>query len=109
MPKHEFGIMQSHPISGKRYDDYEPQKYDCISIDDAYIEPLLSQLAEINMYWHTLDVRGRGLAYCGVTLIPPFSIDSILLLLSDREEYAELTQLLLRAKTDDKFVIHFGI
>jgi len=38
MAKHEFGVMESAPVSGKRYDDYEPQKYNCISVDDVYIE-----------------------------------------------------------------------
>ena len=38
MSKHEFGIMESAPISGQRYDKYEPKKYNCISIDDYYIE-----------------------------------------------------------------------
>ena len=38
MAKHEFGIMESAPVSGKRYDEYEPKKYNCISVDDDYIE-----------------------------------------------------------------------
>ena len=37
MPKHEFGIMQKSPATNKRYDSYEPEKYDCIVIDDDYI------------------------------------------------------------------------
>ena len=41
MPRHEFGIMQSEPIKGERFDEYEPEKYDCITIDDVFIEPLL--------------------------------------------------------------------
>ena len=38
MAKHEFGIMESAPIGGKRYDEYEPKKYNCIAIDDDYID-----------------------------------------------------------------------
>ena len=34
MAKHEFGIMMDAPQPGKRYDEYEPWKYDCISVDD---------------------------------------------------------------------------
>ena len=30
MAKHEFGIMMDAPQPGKRYDEYEPWKYDCI-------------------------------------------------------------------------------
>ena len=42
MAKHEFGIMESAPVSGKRYDEYEPKKYNCISVDDDYIEGSIS-------------------------------------------------------------------
>ncbi len=30
MARHEFGIMPQPPEKGKRYDDYEPKKYNCI-------------------------------------------------------------------------------
>lgn len=109
MPKHEFGIMKEDPVSGKRFEEYEPQKYDCITVDDDYILPLLDKLADTRMYWHSVDDPGRGLAYCGITLIPPCSIDSVLLLISCKKEFTELTQLLSRAKTEKKYVIHFGI
>ena len=38
MAKHEFGIMIDAPQPGKRYDEYEPWKYACISVDDDYLE-----------------------------------------------------------------------
>ena len=31
MAKHEFGIMMDTPQQSKRYDEYEPWKYACIS------------------------------------------------------------------------------
>ena len=71
MAKHEFGIMHIAPKFGERYDTYEPQKYDCIFVEDDDILPILEQLQEIDFYWHTLDVSGKGLAYYGVTLISP--------------------------------------
>lgn len=77
MLKHEFGIMPKAPKTGKRYDKYEPQKYDCISVDDAYLQEVTDRLIAIDFYWHTLSVRGRGLAYCGITLIPPRFTESI--------------------------------
>ncbi|HYE10263.1 MAG TPA: hypothetical protein VEF53_08785 [Patescibacteria group bacterium] len=43
MAKHEFGIFETEPEPGKRYDEYSPEKYDCITIHDDYIEPLLGQ------------------------------------------------------------------
>ena len=44
MAKHEFGIMMDAPQQGKRYDEYEPWKYTCISVDDAYLEGVVERL-----------------------------------------------------------------
>ena len=30
MANHEFGIMQNQPMNKERFDEYEPNKYDCI-------------------------------------------------------------------------------
>ena len=65
MAKHELGIMMDAPQQGKRYDEYEPWKYTCISVDDAYLEGVVERLSSIDFYWHTLSVKGKGLAYYG--------------------------------------------
>lgn len=109
MPRHEFGIMQSEPIKGIRFDEYKPEKYNCISIDDDFIEPILSELSDIDFYWHTVDVPGKGLAYLGITLIPPKSLDLIIDRIINITELSLLNELLLKAKVDKKYVIHFGI
>jgi hypothetical protein len=109
MPRHEFGIMKMEPIKGIRFDVYEPEKYDCISINDIFIEPLLSELININFYWHSIDVPGKGLAYFGVTLIPPESLDLFINIIFDSSDLSLLKELLMKAKADQKFVIHFGI
>ena len=70
MAKHEFGIMQNAPQRGVRYDEYEPWKYNCISVNDDYLEDVAANFNHIDCYWHTLDVKGKGIAYCGITLIP---------------------------------------
>ena len=74
MAKHEFGILPRDPRLGERYDAYEPERYGCVSVDDAWLEPLLEKLADIPAYWHALDRPETGLVYCGVTLIPPASL-----------------------------------
>lgn len=56
MAKHEFGIMMDAPQPGKRYDKYEPWKYDCISVDDDYVEGIAEKLGFIDFYWHTLRI-----------------------------------------------------
>lgn len=92
MPRHEFGIMQTNPKKKKRYDYYEPDKYDCISVDDDDLLSLLKSLNEVKCYWHTLERTESGLAYYGITLIPP----ALLALLTEAQKY-------------NKYVIHFGI
>ena len=109
MLKHEFGIMLIDPEKGKRYDRYDPRKYNCISVNDDYILPLLVQLKDIKCYWHTIDRCESGLAYWGITLIPPESLDSFIKIISDNDNLKELSCLMSRAKDTNKFIIHFGI
>lgn len=109
LASHEFGIMESNPISGKRYDDYEPEKYNCISIDDDYIEGIEGQLCAFDSFCHTVDIPMKGLNYCGVTLIPSTSIKVFLSVVDGKSEYAVLRELLIDAENRDKFVIHYGL
>ncbi len=109
MAKHEFGIMQNAPIPRKRYDEYKPQKYNCISVDDSYVENIDPLLNNVDFYWHTLDLPGKGLAYTGVTLIPPTSIQSFIAAINDIDGLNELKNLLKNAFSENKWVIHFGL
>lgn len=111
MAKHDFGIMQVKPKKNQRFDEYEPIKYNCISIHDDLIEPILLDLNILDCYWHTLQIKGKGLAYYGITLIPPKSMDKFIEILSKKNsvEYNQLITLLKQAKQIDKYIIHFGI
>ena len=109
MAHHEFGIMPRDPVPGERYDAYEPEKYRCVCVDDARIEPLLETLAEMPTYWHTLDRPERGLAYCGITLIPPSSLPVFLSALDTSETWTALGGLLEEARAAGRFVIHYGL
>lgn len=109
MLKHEFGIMDCIPKSGKRYDKYEPQKYNCISINDNDLEKIVEKLIEIEVYHHTLDNKQKGLAYCGITLIPPCSLGLMLDAIINSSELKELYEMILKAQKDNKWIIHFGI
>ena len=111
MAKHEFGIMMNTPRQSERYDEYEPWKYECISVDDKDLEGVVERLSSIDFYWHTLSVKGKGLAYYGITLIPPESMDILIkiLLLQDKLEYTDLISLVNQAKEENKYIIHFGI
>ncbi len=109
MAKHEFGIMQNAPAQGKRYDEYEPHKYNCISVDDDYVEIMDADLNNVDFYWHTLDVPAKGLAYCGVTLIPPSSIQPFIDVIKDISPLSDLRELSEKALKENRWMIHFGL
>lgn len=109
MAAHEFGIMLRDPAPGERYDTYEPERYGCVAVDDELAEVLAEKLADVPVYWHTLDRPERGLAYCGITLIPPGSIPAVLTALDAAEEWTTLGGLLEEAKAAGRFVIHYGL
>ncbi len=109
MPKHEFGIMDQNPVTGQRFDQYEPQRYHCIAVDDDIILPLLERLTDFSFYWHTTDVLGNGLAYCGITLLSPEMSRNVENVIRNIPELYPLSNLLKQAIRDQKFVIHFGI
>ncbi len=109
MLKHEFGIMPTSPKSGERFDNYAPEKYDCITIHDDHMLPLLRRFKEIDFYWHTIDRPEKGLAYYGITLIPPTSMDAVLNVIRGKRKLRELEKLVIRAKDEGSFIIHFGV
>lgn len=109
MAKHEFGIMPISPQRGDVFNKYEPQKYDCVTVDDKYIEPLLGRFSIIPCYWHSLDRPELGLAYSGITLIPPHSAGLFADISASENALCELTNLLMYAEKNNRYVIHFGI
>ncbi len=109
MAKHEFGIMKTAPAKGKRYDKYEPQKYNCISVDDIHLEDIVEKFCIIDTYWHTTDIKGKGIEYCGITLIPPESLDAFLDVIRNNADLSELYNLAETAKKENKWIIHFGL
>ena len=106
---HEFGIMTEDPLPGERYDSYEPWEYNSISVHDDFIEPLMPQLNDIDMFWHTVDVPGKGLAYCGITLIPPTALPEVLEIICPVSELQALSELVECAIKEQRYIIHFGL
>ena len=109
MAKHEFGIMQTAPPKGKRYDEYAPRKYNCITVDDDYLEDIVTNFDDIDFYWHSLDVPGKGIVYCGITLIPPTSMQAFISVIDNFPELSELKALMQKAYIENKWMIHFGL
>ena len=106
---HEFGIVKDTLEHGVRYDSYEPWEYNAISVHDDFIEPLMPQLNEVDMFWHTLAVPGKGLAYCGITLIPPAAYPTVMEIIRPVAELQELFELVERATKEQRYIIHFGL
>lgn len=111
LANHEFGLMQQEPTFNESFNSYESQKYNCIMIDDVLIEPIMGNLQGIDCYWHTRKISKKGLAYSGISLIPPKSIEAFISILSslNKQEYSNLIELAIQAKEKGKYIIHFGI
>ncbi len=109
MLAHEFGIMTTMPQAGEKFVNYEPQKYECITVHDDHILPLLRHFKKIDFYWHSIDRPEKGLAYYGITLIPPASMEAVLSVIRGKRGLRELEHLLIRARDERKFIIHFGV
>lgn len=110
MAKHEFGIMSITP-GNERYDNYEPERYSLVDIDDEYIEGLLEEFDEIPCYWHTLCCLEKNLDYCGITLIPPKSAFSFIKVFKryNKGQYKNVINLFEQATSDNKYIIHYGL
>ena len=110
---HEFGIIED--IQDKAYEGYEPDKYDCISLHDAIILNFIDALTIMPTYFHRLERPSFGLAYHGITIIPPASLPLFLdlVLQSDAwKRYAELDNLAVKIKEAirlQRYMIHYGI
>ena len=118
LAKHDFGIIDSFK-ENKWYSDYEPEKYNCISVDDDLLEELIikynKELMAIKTYFQVTTQPGNGLDYCGVTLIPPESLkqfgDIIIKANSycKSQELQSLIEKVSNAIRENKYLIHYGI
>lgn len=68
-------------------------------------------LQEIDCYWHTLQKVDKGLTYCGISLIPPKSLETFINVLfsQNKQEYTHLIELAILAKKNNKYTIHYRI
>ncbi|NLT95378.1 MAG: hypothetical protein GXW85_07580 [Clostridia bacterium] len=118
MAKHEFGIIDSFE-ENKWYSEYEPEKFNCISVSDHLIEDLIEKYNEelrgIKTYFQVSTQPGTGLDYCGVTLIPPKSLMQFrdIIIKADTQFQSQELQALIEILNDaikrGKYLIHYGI
>lgn len=111
MAKHEFGIFETDPAPEASYDTYEPEKYNCISVYDDYIEPLLEKLSLLETYSHRISRPTNGLEYAGITLIPPSVLPQFKMIIDTTglTGLKILSNKIEEAIQRDKFMIHYGL
>jgi hypothetical protein len=111
---HEFGIINNFDTQ-KNYGDYAPQEYFCISVDDDLISNISKSLKIMKSYFHSYERPGYGLAYWGVTIIPPESLPMFYDVVTSSVNFkssadlAKLASKIIHAKEEKKYMIHFGI
>lgn len=112
--EHEFGIIINFDTS-KDYGYYAPQEYNCISVDDDLISDISRYLKIMKSYFHTYKRPEFGLAYYGVTIIPPeslplfFDVVTSSVNFKKSDELSNLAAKIIEAKEQKKYMIHFGI
>ncbi len=118
LAKHEFGIIDSFE-DNKWYCEYEPEKYNCISVSDDLIEDLIikynTELKAIKTYFQVSNQPNTGLDYYGVTLIPPESLRQFrdVIIKANSHYQSQELKLLIEKVSDaiikNKYLIHYGI
>jgi len=111
----EFGIIDVFDKDKDYSAEYEPEKYNCVAIDDDYLDDWWNDLIVLKTYFHSYSRPGFALARYGVTLIPPESSEAFYKIISadkrskSSKELINLMNLLQKAVSENKYVIHFGV
>lgn len=114
MPFHEFGVIDDFNIR-KDYSCYAPEEYRCISVDDDLISNLSESLKIMKSYFHSYDRPEFGLAYWGVTIIPPESLSLFYEAIvsspnfKKSKELTNLATIIIKSEEENKYMIHYGI
>ena len=108
---HEFGIIEHFSSRIKKYSKYQPEKYNCISIDDDYILPLGEKIYGIKMINPCLNEKCKTLCYYGVTIIPVESLSQFrtVFIEENNHVYNQMISLIDRAIDEQKNIIHYGV
>ncbi len=115
MIRTEFGIIpQIDPEAD--YSHYEPEKYDCVAIDDdIYINDWWDELRLMETYFESLSRPEKGLSRWGVTIIPPKSLPQLEKIvtgdkrITSDENLAALADKIKAAVSENKYMIHYGV
>ena len=111
---HDFGIIKEVDLQ-RNYEDYTPQKFNCISVDDKIIDHIAEQLSIMKTYFHSFKRPDFGLAYYGITIIPPESLslfyEAVVSSVDFKKskELSVLAEKILEASNERKHMIHYGV
>lgn len=114
MVGHKFGIIDDFNEK-KDYSEYKKEEYNCISIDDELVVHITKYLKNLKTYHNNFNEEANGLAYTGVTIIPPkslayfYDIVATVNQFKKSTELSNLSTLILEAKKNEKYLIHYGI
>lgn len=113
MPYHEFGILMENQIKASY--NYNPSEYQCISVEDDIVMPLVTSFKTLKTFHHSFNQPNLGLAYYGITLIPYDSLGEFQNVLISHKKFAKnpeminLIGLVTMALKNHNGIIHFGI
>jgi len=115
MLRAQFGLIDEIDYN-KDYSEYEPQKYNCVCIDDdEYINDWWPQLCGMRTFFHSMARPETALARWGVTIIPPSSLPFFRsIVLGDERVKTDanleaLAGVIQTAIESEKHMIHFGV
>lgn len=117
MIKAEFGIISDF-YRKKNYTGYFSKKYNCVAINDMFLDDWWSDLLNIdtlNVYAKGLLQSQKGLSRWGITIIPPTSLPDFLNIVRNDRRYqsdsnlVDLAHLIDHAIQTQKYMIHYGV
>jgi hypothetical protein len=111
----EFGIIDNLDYEKDYSKTYQPEKYGCIAVCSDALSDWYPLLTDMPSFYHTYSRPEFNFALYGVTLIPPSSLDLLTDVMKSktRDEFMadtlDIIELLEKAKSEDKFVIIYGV
>ena len=111
----EFGIIDRFDPQYPYDEEYLPEQYGCVAVDDDYIDDWWEGLAGMKVYFGSLDRPETGLARYGITLIPPESLGMLYdavkgdPLFAERPDLPPLLGCIEEAMRAGKWMIHYGV
>ena len=102
--------MKRAPVSEEMYEKYDLSLCgETAAVEDDEVDALWEHFGSIPCFWHSLQRPAQGLAYTGITLIPPSSANNLLDRLPQQDQLCSLKGILHSAWEKGCYVIHFGI